>query len=104
MRTYVSDLAGGTATASIQCVERATLKQILLSFLSTAVGKIELSTSPTSQIGTAQPTADVICRVNCSATAGNVALVIPISLRVAPFQTIYIHQTGTGNLGTATLS
>jgi len=104
MRTYVSDLPGGTATTSIQMQETGTLKSALFSFLSTAAGKIELSTSPTSQIGTAAPTSDVLLRLNTSATAGNVVVDCPITLKVKAFQTIYIHQTGAGNLGNITPS
>jgi len=103
MRTFIADLPGGTATTTIQTTERGTIRTILLSFLSTAVGKLEVSTAPASQIGTAQPTEDVIARVNCSATAGNVVVAIPVSLSVKPFQNIYVHQTGAGNLGTITL-
>lgn len=104
MRTYVTDLAGGTATATISITEGGTLKQAVFSFLSTAAGKIEISRSASSQIGTAQPTKDVIVRMNCSGTAGNVALIVPISEKVKPFDLIYVHQTGAGNLGTITLS
>jgi len=104
MRTYITDLAGGTATASITITEGGTIRQAVVSYLSTAAGKIELSRSASSQIGTAAPTKDVIFRLNASATAGNVAAVIPINEKVKPFDTLYIHQTGTGNLGSVSLS
>jgi len=103
MRNYISDLPGGTATTSIQISETGTLKTVLFSFLSAAAGKIELSLSPTSQIGTAQPTKDVLCRLNTSATAGNVVAEIPLGLKVKILDYIYIHQTGAGNLGTVNL-
>jgi len=103
-RQYVADLPGGTATTSIQIQQTQTLKSALLTFLSTAAGKIEISNSAASQIGTAQPTVDVLARVNCSATAGNVAVEIPLNAPVKAFQTVYIHQTGAGNLGTIVLS
>lgn len=103
-RTYVSDLPGGTATTTIQAQETQTFKTAVFSFLSTAAGKIELSLSPTSQIGTAAPTSDVIVRLNCSATAGNVVVVIPVNIPVKAFKNVYVHQTGAGNLGDITLS
>jgi len=104
MRTYVADLPGGTATTTITATESGTLKTATFTFLSTAAGKIELSNSPSSQIGTAQPTKDVLLRLNCSATAGNVVAVLPISKSLKAFDTIYVHQTGTGNLGNVVLS
>lgn len=103
MRTYVADLPGGTATTSITIAQAGTLKELLFSFLSAAAGKIEVSLSSTSQIGTAQPTRDVLARLNCSATAGNVfapVQVAPTKLRTLDL--IYIHQTGAGNLGSVT--
>jgi len=103
-RQYIADLPGGTATTSIQIQQAQTLKNIVFSFLSTAAGKIEVSLSAASQIGTAQPTIDVHARLNTSATAGNVAVRVPVSMAVKAFQTVYIHQTGAGNLGTVTLS
>jgi len=104
MRTYVADLPGGTATTTIQAQEAGTLKSATLTFLSAAAGKIELSLAPSSQIGTGQPTKEVIARVNTSATAGNVVVNIPLNLKVKAFDSIYVHQTGAGNLGSVTLA
>lgn len=98
-RAYVADLPGGTATTTIQIQGNGTLKNVLVSFLSAAVGKIEISTSATSQIGTAQPTQEIAARLNCSATAGNVAVNVPVNVPLKAFQNLYIHQTGAGNLG-----
>lgn len=102
-RQYIADLPGGTATTTIQIQQNQTLKKAVVSFLSTAAGKIEISVSPTSQIGTAQPTDDVLGRVNCSATAGNVVAELDLSTapkaKVKAFQSLYVHQTGAGNLG-----
>lgn len=103
-RTYVADIAGGTATATIQCQATQTLKSCALSWVNAAAGKIELSYSNTSQIGTAQPDNNVIARVSCSAGANQAVSVIPIKMPVKAFQSIYVHCTGTGNLGTAVLS
>jgi len=107
-RQYIADLPGGTATTTIQIQQNQKLKRAVLSFLSTAAGKIEISVSPTSQIGTAQPTDDVIARVNCSATAGNVVADLDLSIapksNVKAFQSLYVHQTGAGNLGNVNIS
>jgi len=103
----VCDIAGGTATATIQIQGRQTFKNFTVTALNAAAGKIELSLSGTSQIGTAQPDTNVIARVSLgSAAAGNssVCVTIPISMPVVAFQSVYIHCTGAGNLGTAVLS
>jgi len=102
-RQYVCDIAGGTATATIQIQQRQTLKNFTVSWVNAAAGKIELSVSGTSQIGTAQPDVNVIARVSCGAS-GQSQVTMPISLPVIAFQSVYIHCTGAGNLGTAVLS
>lgn len=99
MRHYVADLPGGTATTTVQIQTSGTIRRFTVSYLSAAVGKIEISRAPTSQIGTAQPTREIIARLNASATAGNVTAVIETSEPVKAFDSIYVHQTGTGNLG-----
>lgn len=103
-RAYVVDIAGGTATATVQIQAKQTLKNLSLSWANAAAGKIELSTSGTSQIGTAQPDTNVLARVSVSAGANMAAVHIPINMPVVAFQSIYIHCTGAGNLGTAVLS
>jgi hypothetical protein len=105
-RSYVVDIAGGTATATVQIQATQTLRSFFLSALNAAAGKIELSMSSTSQIGTAQPDANVLGRFSLgSAAAGNSSVVgtIEINQPVKAFQSIYIHCTGTGNLGTAVI-
>lgn len=102
-RTYVADLPGGTATTTIQMTGKQTLKQLGLSFINAAAGKIELSTVSAPQIGTAQPTPDVIARVSVG-SSGQTFVRLDINLPVNPFENIYVHQTGTGNLGTVVLS
>ncbi len=102
-RAYIADIAGGTATVTIQIQGTQTLKNLCLSWINAAAGKIELSTSGTSQIGTAQPDTNVIARVSCG-SSGQSAINIPIRLPVKAFQSVYIHCVGAGNLGTATLS
>lgn len=100
MRNYVADLPGGTATTTVQIQGAGTMKNLLVSYLSAAAGKIEISLSSASQIGTAQPTKDVLLRYNCSGTAGNVVNFIDSpSIKLALLANLYIHQTGAGNLG-----
>jgi hypothetical protein len=105
-RTYVVDIAGGTATATVQCQATQTLKSATFSWTPAAAGKFELSYSSTSQIGTAQPDSNVIARVNIGVTTsgGASAVQLPINMPVKAFQSIYVHCTGAGNLGTLTLS
>jgi hypothetical protein len=103
-RQYVCDIAGGTATATIQCQAAQTLKSAVVSWVNAAAGKIELSYSGTSQIGTAQPDNNVMARVSASAGANQAVAAIPIKMPVKAFQSIYVHCTGAGNLGTIVLS
>jgi hypothetical protein len=103
-RPYIADIAGGAATATIQIQGAQTLKNWNVSWVNAAAGKIELSTSPTSQIGTAQPDSTVVARVSCSAGANTAFASIPITLPVKAFQNIYVHCTGAGNLGTSLLN
>jgi hypothetical protein len=73
--------------------------------MNAAAGKIELSMSSTSQIGTGQPDSNVVARVSVGAnTTGNVIATLPINVPVIAFQNIYVHCTGAGNLGTSVLS
>lgn len=104
MRTYIADIAGGTATVTIQAQATQTLKSATFSWVNAAAGKIELSYSSSSQIGTAQPDSNVIARVSASAGANQAAVQLPINMPVKAFQSIYVHCTGAGNLGTVTLS
>lgn len=104
-RSYIVDLPGGTATTSVQLAGAGSLKEVLISIHNAAVGKLEISLAPTSQIGTAQPTKDVLARVNNSATAGDLAVVIPVpTTKFKVLDLIYFHQTGAGNLGSASFS
>ena len=103
-RAYVADIAGGTATATIQVQGRQTFKNWSVSWVNAAAGKIELSLSGTSQIGTAQPDTNVIARVSASAGANQATVHIPINMPAVAFQSVYVHCTGAGNLGTSVLS
>jgi len=105
-RTYVVDIAGGTATATVQCQASQTLKSATWSGVGAAAGKYELSYSSTSQIGTAQPDSNVIARISLGVltSGGTFGVQMPINMPVKAFQNIYVHCTGAGNLGTVTLS
>lgn len=102
-RQYVVDIAGGTATATVQIQGAQTLKSFDVSWVNAAAGKIELSLSGTSQIGTAQPDNNVLARLSCGAGTNTSFASVPIRAPVKAFQSIYVHCTGAGNLGTAIL-
>ncbi len=105
-RTYIADIAGGTATVTIQAQATQTLKSATWTGVPAAAGKYELSYSATSQIGTAQPDSNVIARISLGVltSGGTFGVQMPISMPVKAFQNIYVHCTGAGNLGTVTLS
>ena len=104
-RPYIADIAGGTATVTIQIQGSQTFRNWTVTQMTAAAGKTELSTSPTSQIGTAQPDPSVIARVSVGAnTTGQQAITVPINLPVKAFMNVYVHCTGTGNLGTSVLN
>jgi len=92
--------------STVQCQASQTLKNVSFTWTPAAAGKFELSYSSTSQIGTAQPDSNVIARVNIGVTTsgGAAGVTIPIKMPVKAFQSIYVHCTGAGNLGTAVLS
>ena len=102
-RAYVVDIAGGTATATVQIQASQTLRSMKLTYVNAAAGKIELSLSSTSQIGTAQPDSNVLARASCSAGANTQFAEFDLQQPVKAFQSIYLHCTGTGNLATAVL-
>jgi hypothetical protein len=105
-RAYIVDIAGGTATVTVQAQGTQTLKNATFTWTPAAAGKYELSYSSTSQIGTAQPDTNVIARVSIGVlTSGGAAgVTIPIRMPIKAFQSFYVHCTGAGNLGTVTLS
>jgi hypothetical protein len=102
-RAYVVDIAGGTATATVQIQATQTLRSLVLTWVNAAAGKIELSLSSTSQIGTAQPDTNVLARASCSAGANTQFAQFLLAQPVKAFQSIYVHCTGAGNLGTAVI-
>jgi hypothetical protein len=102
----VADIAGGTATVTVQCQQTQTLKSATWSGVGAAAGKWELSYSSTPQIGTAQPDSNVISRISLGVltSGGTFGVQQPITMPVKAFQNIYVHCTGAGNVGTLTLS
>lgn len=104
-RQYVVDIAGGTATATVQMQATQKLRRVDFTWVNAAAGKIELSLSGTSQIGTAQPDNNVLARVSASAGANQAYASIPlVNASVKAFQSVYVHCTGAGNLGTAVIT
>jgi hypothetical protein len=104
-RTYVADIAGGTATVTIQCQASQTLTKATWTGVAAAAGKYELSYSSTSQIGTAQPDSNVMARLTVGGSGANTfGVSMPIKMPVKAFQSIYVHCTGAGNVGNVTLS
>lgn len=105
-RAYVADVPGGTATTTIQIQGTQTLTECDMSLANVAAGKVELSLSSTSQIGTAQPDSNVLARANVAAggaTGPTTFHQFKLQQPVKAFQSIYVHCTGAGNLGTVTL-
>jgi hypothetical protein len=100
-RSYIADIPGGTATTTVQMQENGTVNQICVSAVNAAAGSYEISTSPSSQIGTAQPDSTVIARVRISGTAGPSiwAVMDGLKIPVRAFQNLYVHCSGAGNLG-----
>jgi hypothetical protein len=103
-RAYVADIPGGTATQTIQIQATQTLTEWDVSVANVAAGKVELSLASTSQIGTSQPDSNVLARINVAAggatgptTFGSYKLNQPVKA----FQSVYVHCTGAGNLGTS---
>src|SRR4051794_37634193 len=103
VRSYIVDIAGGTATATVQIQGTQTLKSCVLSYANAAAGKIELSLSSTSQIGTAQPDSNVLARASVGAGTNEAVATFELNQPVKAFQSIYVHCTGAANLGTAVI-
>src|SRR4029077_20483947 len=103
-RPYIVDVAGGTATATVQIQGSQTLRWATITWANAAAGKIECSLSGTSQIGTAQPDNNVFARVSANAGKNEACVVIPINVPVKAFQSVFVHCTGAGNLGTVILT
>jgi hypothetical protein len=102
-RAYVVDVAGGTATVTVQIQGTQTLKEAVFTYANAAAGKIELSLSGTSQIGTAQPDTNVLARCSVGAGTNESTARFTLNQPVKAFQSVYVHCTGAGNLGTVVI-
>jgi hypothetical protein len=102
-RTYSVDIAGGTATATVQIQASGTITGVELNCVSAAAGSYEVSLGSASQIGVAAPDYNVIGRMRVNGAAGWQQVLFPVKVPVKTFQNVYIHCTGAGNVGEANL-
>ncbi len=99
-QSYTSDLPGGTATTAIVIRGPGTLKAVQLTVLSAAAGKVEVSRAAASQIGTAQPSKEVLARISLGAGGATVSATVELApVKFSTLDTLYVHSTGAGNLG-----
>jgi len=102
-RAYVADFTSPTSQ-TIQIQGTQTLTEWDVSVANIAAGKVELSLSSTSQIGTAQPDSNVLARFNIAAggaTGPTSFGSFKLNQPVKAFQSIYVHSSGASNLGTS---
>jgi hypothetical protein len=106
-RSIVVDIAGGTATATIQMPVSGKIARAYFCVQQAAAGSWELSKSSTSQIATTAPDVSVLARVKIAVPAAAVANSVPhffeLNVPVKILDNIYLHCTGAGNAGTLTL-
>jgi len=102
-RTYSVDIAGGTATATIQMQAKGTITGVQLNCVSAAAGSYEVSLGSASQIGTTAPDNNVIGRMRVQGAAGWQQVFFPVKVPVTAFQNVYVHCTGAGNVGEANI-
>lgn len=106
-RSIVVDIAGGTATATIQMPVSGKISKAYFCMTAAAAGSWELSKSSTSQIATTAPDVSVIARAKVSLPAAAVANYVPtvfeLGVPVKILDNLYLHCTGAGNSGTLTL-
>ncbi len=103
----VTDIAGGTATATIQMPSSGKVARAYFCVNQAAAGSWELSRSSTSQIATTSPDVSVVARVKLALPAAAVANAVPtvfeLNVPVKILDNWYLHCTGAGNTGTLTL-
>lgn len=108
-RSIVTSIAGGTATATIQIPVSGTLKRAIMNYIPAAAGSWELSRSGTSQIATTSPDVSVLARARAAAPLTSAGVAVPVhavfelNLSVKLLDNVYLHCTGTGNVGELTL-
>lgn len=108
-RSIVVSIAGGTASATIQIPVSGKVTQAIMSVIPAAAGSWELSKSSTSQISTTAPDVSVLARTRLAAPLSSVGVpvtvqgVYQLNLAVKLLDNLYLHCTGTGNVGELTL-
>lgn len=108
-RTIVVSIAGGTATATIQMPVSGNLKRAIFNYIPAAAGSWELSKSSTSQIATTAPDVSVLARARAAAPLTAAGVLVPatavfdMNVSVKILDNLYLHCTGTGNVGELTL-
>jgi len=106
-RSIVVDIAGGTATATIQMPATGKVSRAYFCVNQAAAGSWELSKSSTSQIATTTPDVSVLARIKITTPAAAVANSVPhffeLNVPVKILDYLYLHCTGAGNIGTLTL-
>lgn len=104
-RTVITSIAGGTASATIQMPQSGTLKRAVFNYIPAAAGSWELSKSSTSQIATTSPDVSVLARARAAAPLTSAGVIPPVqavfelNLPVKILDNLYLHCTGTGNVG-----
>lgn len=105
----ITSIAGGTATATIQIPVTGKLTKAVMNYIPAAAGSWELSRSSTSQIATTSPDVSVLARARAAAPLSSVGVAVPVQaifeldVPVKILDNLYLHCTGTGNVGELTL-
>lgn len=108
-RSVVVSIAGGTATATITVPVSGKLSKAIMSAIPAAAGSWELSRNGTSQIATTAPDVGVLARWRAAAPLSAVGAlptshaVFELNVPVKQLDVLYLHCTGTGNVGELTL-
>jgi hypothetical protein len=108
-RSIVTSIAGGTATATIQMPASGKVTKAIMNYIPAAAGTWELSKTSTSQIATTSPDVSVLARARAAAPLSAVGVIPPnqavfeLGVPVKILDNLYLHCTGTGNVGELTL-
>jgi hypothetical protein len=108
-RVIVTSIAGGTASLTIQIPIGGKITRAIMSAIPAAAGSWELSKSATSQISTTAPDVSVLARMRFAAPLSSVGVLAPVhgvfelNLPVKILDNLYLHCTGTGNVGELSL-
>jgi len=103
-RTYIADITTATSGLQIQIQRPGRLKELAISVISAAAGKFEVSRSPTTTIGTAQPDpSSVICRGDIPGAADAQVHKFACDVPLSTLDRLYVFMTGAANLGTVNL-